>query len=131
MGRPADVRFLKSHEWARRDGSEFCVGVSDYAVEQMNHEIVYVELPAKGKQVRKGESFGVIESVKAASDLYAPISGTITDVNTAASDDPAVVASSPYDSGWIVKIQPSDPSEFDALLTGEQYEELIASEGEH
>lgn len=131
MGRPSDVRYLKSHEWARQDGEKITVGVSDYAVEQMNKEIVFVELPAKGKQVKAGESFGVIESVKAASDLYAPVSGTVAEVNDAAVDDPALVASEPYGGGWLIRIDPSDSGEWEGLLTSEQYEEVVASEESH
>lgn len=131
MGRPSDVRYLKSHEWGRLEGGTVAVGISDYAVEQLNKEIVFVELPPKGRKVAQGESFGVIESVKAASDLYAPVSGTVADVNTAVVDNPALVADEPYGSGWLIRIEPSDPSEFDTLLTPEQYEEVIASEDAH
>jgi glycine cleavage system H protein len=81
MSRPSDARFLKSHEWARKEGNVIVIGVSDFAVEQMNKEIVFLELPAVGRGIAAGESFGVIESVKAASDLYAPVSGKIVETN--------------------------------------------------
>ncbi len=131
MGRPSDVRYLKSHEWGREEGGTVAVGISDFAVEQLNKEIVYVELPQKGRKVKQGETFGVIESVKAASDLYAPVSGTVTDVNSAVVDDPAKVADEPYGGGWLIKIEASDLAELESLLSPEAYDELAASEDAH
>lgn len=131
MGKPSDVRYLKSHEWARLEGDQVTVGISEFAVEQMNREIVYLELPEKGRKVRKGESFGVVESVKAVSELYAPVSGTITDVNTAVVDDPGFVQTEPYERGWLIRIEPSESGDYNSLLSPQEYEEVIASEESH
>lgn len=128
MSRPADARFLKSHEWARRDGDTVTMGVSDWAVDQLNKEIVYLELPDVGKEVKHGEPCGVIEAVKAASDIYAAVSGTVTEVNTAAVEDPAIVGEDAMDKGWMIKIRSSSPEELDKLMTADEYEQFIQSE---
>ena len=131
MAAPVDVKFLKSHEWARKDGDEAVFGVSEFAIEQLNHEIVYLELPSVGQQVKAGETFGVIEAVKAASDLYAPLSGKIVAVNDAAVNDPMVVAQDPFAEGWLVKIAPSAAGEWDSLLSSDEYTKLIESGEAH
>jgi len=128
MARPDDVRYLKSHEWARKEGDVVAVGISDFAVDALNKEIVYVELPDVGKKVQKGQSFGVIESVKAASDLYAPVSGEVTAVNDEVVSNPVAVADAPYGGGWMIRIRPADPAEFDSLLSPEDYEQQVAEE---
>lgn len=128
MSRPDNVRYLKSHEWARLDGDIATVGISDFAVEQLNHEIVYVELPDAGKELKPGDTFGVIESVKAASDLYAPIPGTVSEINEAVVADPNLVSESPYENGWMIKIKVNDPAQFDSLLTPSDYEKQVAEE---
>ena len=131
MAAPSDARFLKSHEWARKDGDTAVFGVSDFAIEQLNHEIVYLELPSVGQEVKAGETFGVIEAVKAASDLYAPLSGKIIAVNDAAVNDPMIVAQAPFAEGWLVKISPSAIGEWDALLSSDDYTKLLESGEAH
>jgi glycine cleavage system H protein len=103
----------------------YVVGITDYAQDQLG-DVVYVELPKVGARVEQFKPFGVIESVKTASDLYAPISGEVTAVNEAVVNDPALVNQSPYDEAWLIRVRPSDPTELDRLLTAEQYGEQIA-----
>lgn len=128
MSRPDNVRYLKSHEWARQDGETISVGISNFAVEQLNHEIVYVELPEVGKKLNAGDGFGVIESVKAASDLYAPVSGTVSAVNDAVVSDPNKVSEDPYGNGWMIQITPDSSDELEKLLSPEDYEKQVAEE---
>lgn len=127
MSRPKDCRYLESHEWARRDGDLVVVGISDYAVEHLQ-DLVYIELPKAGTKIRKGDSFGEIESVKAVSDIYAPVSGEIAEVNEALTKDLGAVTQDPFGQGWILKVKPADAAEFDALLDLEAYEQKIAAE---
>ena len=131
MSRPAGLRYLKSHEWARQDNDLITVGVSDYAVEQLNREIVFLELPAAGKPVKQGQPFGVIEAVKAAYDLYAPVSGTIVEANQATVDDPSLTANDAFGAGWLVKIRPDNPAEIDNLLSDDDYQKVIDSGESH
>jgi len=128
MSRPSNVRYLKSHEWARQDGDTVTVGISDFAVDQLNHEIVFVELPEVGKHLKAGDTFGVIESVKAASDLYIPVPGTVTEVNEAVVTDPNKVSESPYEDGWMIKIKPDNAADLDSLLSADDYEKQVAEE---
>ncbi len=121
------ARYLKSHEWARQEEDEIIVGISDHAQEQLG-DIVYVELPEVGDEVAQGEAFGSVESVKAASDIYAPVSGVVTAVNEELEDAPELVNQDPYGKGWMIKIEPSDPEEWDALLTPEAYEKVVEEE---
>jgi glycine cleavage system H protein len=125
MSTPVELRLLKTHEWARQEGSTVVVGVSEYAIEQLNRELVFLELPEVGRVVKQGGPFGVLEAVKAASDLYAPVSGTVVAVNGAAAEDPMVVANAPFTDGWMVKIEMSDPSELDKLVPGGEYQRLV------
>lgn len=117
---PADLKYAKSDEWLRLEGDTATVGISDFAQDQLN-DIVFVELPEVGKTVSKGEAFGVVESVKAASDLYAPISGTVTEVNTALEDSPELINSDPFGKGWIARLRVTDPSSADDLMDAEAY----------
>ena len=119
-----DVKYQKSHEWARKEGTLFTVGISDYAQDSLG-DVVFVELPEVGKEVKKGETFGVVESVKAASDVYAPLSGTIVEVNSKLKEDPALVNKEPFGAGWFVKIQASNPSEYEELLSSTEYEAFV------
>jgi glycine cleavage system H protein len=128
MSRPTDVRYLKSHEWARLADGTVTVGISDFAVEALNKEIVFVELPSAGRKLKEGDSFGVIESVKAASDLYAPVAGTVTDVNNDVVDDPNKVSEDPYGSGWMIRIAPDNPADVEKLLSPADYEKQVAEE---
>ncbi|NLE43995.1 MAG: glycine cleavage system protein GcvH [Chloroflexi bacterium] len=122
-----NARYAKTHEWALKDGDEFLVGITDYAQDSLS-DIVYVELPEVGDVLDKGENFGVVESVKTASDVYMPVSGEIVAVNEALEDTPELVNQSPYKDGWMLRIRPSDPSEFNDLLDGPAYESFVAAE---
>ena len=122
--------FTEDHEWIDVDGDVATIGITDYAQGQLG-DIVFVEIPSEGTELAKGKEAAVVESVKAASDVYAPVSGTVVEVNDAAVDNPALVADEPYTGGWLIRVEPSNPGDWDALLTPEQYEEVIASDGEH
>lgn len=118
---PADLRYAKSHEWAKveSDGS-VTVGITDYAQNSLG-DITYVQMPKVGATLKVGDTFGVVESVKAASDLYAPIGGTVLAVNGALDSAPETVNRAPYGEGWMVKLKPADPAALDALLDAEAY----------
>ena len=118
---PNDLRFTKSHEWIAPDGT---VGISDHAQHEIT-DVVFVELPKPGRAVKGEESCTVVESVKAAFDIYAPVAGTIAAVNDVVAKDPAQVNKSPYDSGWLFKLQMANPADRDKLMTHEQYQEFI------
>ena len=124
MNAPKDLRYTKTHEWVRMNGKIAIVGITDFAQHQLS-DLTYVELPAPGDQVTAQEEVAVVESVKAASDIYAPISGIVKDVNSALLERPEIINQDPYGDGWMFKIQPDDPSEYDMLLDAEQYEELL------
>lgn len=119
-----DLKFTHTHEWLREDNNEVVVGITEHA-QQLLGDMVFVELPEEGDEVNVGDELGVVESVKAASDFYAPISGVVIAVNQAVSDNPSLVNNDPYGAGWLVKIQASNPSEINTLLTVEQYENEI------
>ncbi len=121
------ARYADSHEWARKEGDEIVVGITDYAQESLS-DIVYVELPEVGDSLERGESFGVVESVKAASDLYMPVGGEILAVNSELEDAPELVNQDPYGAGWMIRVAPSDPAEFDELMEGDAYEAFVAEE---
>jgi glycine cleavage system H protein len=121
------ARYADSHEWARKEGDEIVVGITDYAQESLS-DIVYVELPEVGDSLERGESFGVVESVKAASDLYMPVGGEILAVNSELEDAPELVNQDSYGVGWMIRVAPSDPAEFDELMEGEAYEAFVAEE---
>jgi glycine cleavage system H protein len=124
---PKDLRYTKDHEWAKKsDGGNVVIGISAFAVEQLG-DITLVDLPEVGEEAKAGEPIGTIESVKAVSDLYAPVSGKVAKVNPALEDSPELLNESPYDEGWILEIAPSG-KDFDALLTAKAYEELVAKE---
>ena len=125
--------YTKSHEWVRVDGEHAQCGITDYAQEQLS-DIVYVELPEIGDQFSKGEVFGVVESVKAASDLYLAVAGEIADINTNLEDGPDLVNTDPYGEGWFAKFIIEDPDELDGLMDDKGYEAYLAqveAEGEH
>lgn len=125
MPTPTDRRYTKEHEWVRLDDGAGTVGLTDYAQDQLG-DIVYVDLPALGTAVKQFDKLGEIESVKAVSDLYAPVSGEVVEVNEAVNDHPELVNESPYQEGWLVRLRLADPAELDALLTAEQYDALVA-----
>ena len=121
---PADLRYSESHEWVGSEGEKTRIGLSDYAQDQLG-DIVYVELPQVGDAFSKGDEFGTVESVKAVSELYMPISGEITAVNTALEDNPEWVNNDPYGSGWLLEVTPADTAEHDALLTHAAYMDML------
>lgn len=125
MSVPPELRYTKEHEWLRLAGDEATVGITAYATEQLG-DVVFVELPEVGRTVEQFAPFGVVESVKAVSDLYAPISGEVVGVNEALASRPELVNSDPYGEGWLIRIRPRDPAEIDALLDAAAYEQLIA-----
>jgi glycine cleavage system H protein len=118
------LRYTRSHEWVKVEGDIAIVGVTDYAQSELG-DITYLELPAPGTQVTQGQPLGVIESVKAASDIYAPVSGEVIEANTALTDTPDVVNRSPYTEAWLVKIRLRDPSELEQLMDEKAYEQFL------
>ena len=124
---PENLRYNDSHEWVRQEGDTATIGITDYAQSEIQ-DIVYVELPEVGTQLTHKTEFGVIESVKAAFDLYAPVSGEVIEVNESLLDAPEQVNESPYDDGWFLKIKMTDPSELDALFDADNYQSHIEAE---
>ena len=124
----SDLKYTKDHEWVRLEGEVAIVGVSDHAQEQLG-DVVYVDLPGVGESVSKGAEAAVVESVKAASEVYAPVSGEIVEVNETLGDDPAQVNRDAEGSGWFVKIRMSDPGELDGLMDAVEYGEFVKSLG--
>ncbi|MBI4396176.1 MAG: glycine cleavage system protein GcvH [Elusimicrobia bacterium] len=122
---PNDLRFTKTHEWVSPDGT---VGISDHAQHEIT-DVVFVELPKSGRAVKGEEACCVVESVKAAFDIYAPVAGTVSAANDAVAKDPAVVNRSPYDQGWLFKIQMANPADRDKLMTHDQYQEFVKTGG--
>jgi glycine cleavage system H protein len=123
---PNDLLFSKEHEWVKLDGESATIGITEYAQNALG-DIVYVELPKVGSTIKQFSNVGVIESVKAVSDLYTPVSGEVVEVNQALENDPAAVNREPYGAGWLLKIRVSDPDEAKSLLSAADYEK-IASE---
>jgi len=121
---PSDLKYTKSHEWVRAGGGTATIGITDHAQQELT-DIVFVELPETGRRLKAGEACAVVESVKTASDIYAPVSGEILETNKAVVDDPALANAEPYDGGWFFKIKLSDPAELDSLLSPEQYQAQI------
>ncbi|WP_247728604.1 glycine cleavage system protein GcvH [Halovivax limisalsi] len=122
---PADRRYLESHEWAAESDGTARIGISDFAQDELG-DVVFVELPEAGDTIEADETFGVVESIKAVSDLYAPVSGEVVAVNEALFDAPELVNEDPYGEGWMLEVDLDDESELDALLTAEAYEDQIA-----
>ena len=122
MNFPSELKYTKEHEWVRMDGSTATVGITEYAQGELG-DVIYIDVKS-GQKVQAGESFGTVEAVKTVSDLYAPVSGTITEVNSALNDNPAVVNSDPYGDGWIVKMTIDDATSGE-LLDVDQYRALI------
>jgi glycine cleavage system H protein len=121
---PEDRRYTKEHEWVKLEGDQALVGITDFAQDQLG-DVVYVELPKVGDRVRMMQPFGVIESVKTASDLYAPVTGVVVEVNSAVVDEPQTVNDAPYEAGWLIKVKPDDPSEIERLMTAQQYADSV------
>ncbi len=123
----SNLKFTKTHEWLKEEQNELVIGITEHAQELLG-DMVFIELPAVGDTFSAGAELGVVESVKAASDFYSPISGEVTAINQAVLDDPALVNSNPYDSGWLVKLKPSNPEELAQLLSEEEYQHTLAQE---
>lgn len=119
-----DLRFTKEHEWVAVDGKIATVGITDFAQGELG-DVVFVELPEVGTEVKSMDTMGTIEAVKTVADLYAPVSGVVKEVNGGLEDNPGVVNGSPYEDGWFLKIEMSDPSELDALMSHGAYKEMI------
>ena len=121
---PEDLRYTREHEWARRKGKNVAVGITEYAQDQLG-DVVYLELPEVGDEVKKGESFGVVESTKAVSELFAPVSGKVVEVNDPLADAPETINEDPYEEGWMVVIEPSDPAEVESLMDSKAYQAFL------
>jgi glycine cleavage system H protein len=124
MNFPDDLKYTPDHEWIRTESKYGWVGITDYAQSELG-DVVYVEIPAVGTKVEKGKSFGTIEAVKAVSDLFAPVTGEIVEINAEVKDHPEIVNKDPYGSGWMVKIFITDPEQLNALLNVQAYKSLI------
>ena len=124
MNVPEDLKYTKEHEWCRLKGNRAVIGITDHAQDQLG-DIVYVEFPEVGDPVKKGESFGVVESTKAVSELFAPVSGKVVEVNDPLSDAPESINEDPYEEGWMIVIEPSDPKELDALMDAKAYRAFV------
>ncbi|HUQ43419.1 MAG TPA: glycine cleavage system protein GcvH [Candidatus Limnocylindria bacterium] len=122
---PADLRYTKDHEWVRLDGDTATIGVTDFAARQLG-DVVFVDLPAVGKSVEQFATFGVVESVKAVSDLYAPLTGEVLEVNEELRSNPELVNGEPFDGGWMIKVKVADAGQFEGLLDAAGYEQLTA-----
>jgi glycine cleavage system H protein len=126
---PGDLRYTREHEWAKQEGGRVRVGITAFAQEQLG-DVVFVELPKVGTRVRAHQTFGVVESVKAVSDLFAPVSGEVVEVNGELAQKPETVNQDPYGRGWMLLVTPADGKEWDQLLSAAQYEQFVA-EGAH
>lgn len=125
MTSPKDLRYTKTHEWVRVDGDVATIGITDYAQNELG-DITYLELPDVGSQVTQNEPLGVIESVKAASDIYAPVSGEVIERNERVIESPDLVNRSPYEEAWLIKVRITNPSELEALMDADQYDAFAA-----
>lgn len=123
---PTGLRYTKDHEWARREGDSIVIGITRHAIEQLG-DITLVTLPESGKTVTQGEAFGDVDSVKAVSELYAPVDGEVIERNAALDDKPEKINEDPYDTGWLIKVKPSRPEQWDALLDADAYAALVGA----
>ncbi|HEV8430584.1 MAG TPA: glycine cleavage system protein GcvH [Pyrinomonadaceae bacterium] len=126
---PEDLHYSKDHEWVRVDGDQAIIGITDYAQNSLG-DVVYVELPKADDEFAVNESFGSVESVKAVSEVFTPVAGTIVKINEALADEPESVNSDPYGGGWMIRIKMSNPGEVDSLLTAAEYEDFTKAESE-
>lgn len=123
---PNDLKYSKEHEWVKVEGGKTRIGITYFAQDELG-DVVFVELPEVGDEIEAGRPFSVVESVKAVSDIYAPVSGRITEVNQALADRPELINQSPYGDAWIVVVEPADPAQLDQLMSSQEYVELIQS----
>jgi glycine cleavage system H protein len=126
---PEELKYTDEHEWVRIEDDLVVIGITDYAQDALG-EIVYIELPSEGDEITKGDSFGGVESTKSVSDLYAPVSGEVVEVNESLLDSPETINEDPYGDGWLIKVRIHDSDEFDELMDSEQYSEFIEKETE-
>lgn len=126
---PENLHYSKDHEWVRVEGDLAVIGITDHAQEQLG-DVVYVELPKPGETFAANESFGSVESVKAVSEIFTPVSGEVAEVNESLNDEPEKVNKDPYDDGWMIKMKMKSPGEVDSLLTGAEYEDFTKAESE-
>jgi glycine cleavage system H protein len=126
---PEDLHYSKDHEWVRVDGNHAIVGITDFAQNSLG-DVVYVELPKVGDKFAANESFGSVESVKAVSEVFSPVTGVVQQINEALADDPETVNSDPYGNGWMIRVEMSTPGEVDSLLTAAEYEDFTKAESE-
>jgi glycine cleavage system H protein len=126
---PEDLHYSKDHEWVRVEGGEAVIGITDYAQNSLG-DVVYVELPKPGDQFAANESFGSVESVKAVSEVFTPVTGEVTGINESLADEPEKVNADPYGAGWMLRIRMSSPGEVDSLLTAAEYEDFTKAETE-
>lgn len=124
---PADLRYSEEHEWVKVEGDKVRIGITDFAQAELG-DIVFVELPEVGTEIVANEPFGSVESVKTVSELYAPISGKVVEVNEELEDSPELVNESPYDKAWMVVVEPADPSEIENLMTADEYKRMTSGE---
>jgi len=127
MSTPKDLRYSEEHEWVKDEGGKYRIGITHFAQSELG-DIVFVELPSVGDEVTADEPFGSVESVKTVSELYAPITGKVVEVNEELEDSPELVNESPYEGAWMIVVEASDPSQLDALMTAEAYEEMTVGE---
>ncbi|WP_144512412.1 glycine cleavage system protein GcvH [Bacillus sp. FJAT-22090] len=125
MSTPKELKYSEEHEWVKTEGGNARIGITHFAQSELG-DIVFVELPQVGDEIKAGDPFGSVESVKTVSELYAPISGKVVEVNGELEDSPEFVNESPYENAWMIVVEPSNTSEIDELLSADQYEELIA-----
>lgn len=123
MTTPKEFKYSKEHEWVKDESGKFRIGITDFAQAELG-DIVFVELPEEGDDITAGESFGSVESVKTVSELYAPVSGKVVEVNEELEDNPEYVNDSPYEQAWMIVVEPSDASELDALMSAEDYDKM-------
>jgi glycine cleavage system H protein len=126
MDFPKDLKYVDSHEYLRVEGNEVTLGITAYAVDQLG-DIVFVQLPEEGSELKRGETFGSVESVKAVEDLYAPVTGKVLAVNSAVMDDPATIGDDPYGDGWLLKILVTELEELEETLTAEEYADQVGA----
>jgi glycine cleavage system H protein len=126
---PEELKYTDEHEWAKVEDDLVVIGITDYAQDALG-EIVFIELPSEGDEITKGDSFGGVESTKSVSDLYAPVSGEVVEVNESLLDSPETINEDPYGDGWLIKVRVHDSDEFDDLMDSEQYSEFIEKETE-
>ena len=125
MSTPSDCKFTKEHEWGKPDGSRVKVGISEYAQQELG-DVVFVELPAIGREVKRGESVSSVESVKAVSDIYAPLDGKVVEVNDTLSSNPEKLNESPYEDGWMLVLEISNPEQLSELMSAEDYDSFVS-----